>query len=92
MRAKAPNVSGASGASAPPARARSTVPSRMAWKAWPMAIAPDAQELALPTDGPVRPRSRATLLAPAPPKTASARVGETPRVPRATYPACCSSP
>ena len=60
------------------------MPSRMAWKAWPMAIAPDAQEFALPTVGPVRPRSIATLLAPAPPKTASASVGATPRTPRAT--------
>jgi hypothetical protein len=82
--AKAPKVSGASGASAPPASATSTVPSRTASKAWPMATAPEAHEFALPTAGPVIPRSSATLLAPAPPKTASARVGATPRTPRAT--------
>ncbi len=92
MRANAPKVSGASGASAPPASATSTEPSRTAWKACPMAVAPDAHEFALPTVGPVRPRSSATLLAPAPPKTASASVGDTPRTPRSTYRSCCSSP
>ena len=46
--AKAPNVSGANGASAPPAMATSTMPARIACAAWPMAIAPDAQEFALP--------------------------------------------
>jgi hypothetical protein len=56
----------------------------MAPKAWPMAMAPDAHEFALPTAGPVTPRSSATLLAPAPPNTASASVGETPRTPRRT--------
>ena len=50
--AKAPRVSGASGASAPPATATSTIPERTAWKACPMAIAPDAHELAFPTAGP----------------------------------------
>ena len=82
MSANAPKVSGARGASAPPARAASTVPSRMAWNAWPIAIAPEAHEFELPTAGPVIPRSSATLLAPAPPKTASASVGATPRTPR----------
>ena len=49
-----------------------------------MAVLPEAQEFALPTDGPRIPRSIATLLAPAPPKTAVARVGATARTPPAT--------
>ena len=77
-----PWVSGASGASAPPATATSTIPERTAWNAWPMATAPDAQELALPSAGPRMPRSIATLLAPAPPKTAVASVGATARTPQ----------
>ncbi len=82
--ANAPKVRGASGASAPPARAASTTPSRTAWNAWPMAMAPEAHELALPTAGPRRPRSMAPLTAPAPPKTAVASVGDTLRTPPAT--------
>ncbi len=82
--AKAPKVSGASGASAPPAMATSTMPARIAWAAWPMAIAPDAQEFALPTAGPRMPWSIATFDAAAPPKTAVASVGATARTPRAT--------
>ena len=82
--AKAPKVSGASGASAPPARAASTVPARIAWKACPIAIAPEAHEFALPIDGPRIPRSIDTFDAPAPPKTAVARVGATARTPRRT--------
>ena len=90
--ANAPNVSGASGASAPPASATSTVPARIAASACPIAVAPDAHEFAFPIAGPRISRSMATFEAAAPPKTAVARVGETPRTPRVTYAACCSSP
>ena len=82
--ANAPNVSGASGASAPPATATSTVPSRTAWNAWPMATAPDAHELALPMAGPRMPWSMATFEAAAPPNTAVASVGATARTPPRT--------
>ena len=77
----APKQSGASGASAPPASIASARPARIAWKASPTAIVPDAQLIALVTLGPERPNSMATLQLDAPPKTLSASDGSTPRRP-----------
>ena len=54
--ANAPKVSGASGASAPPARAASTVPARIAWNACPMAIAPEAQRVRVADRRPADPQ------------------------------------
>ena len=91
MISKAPKVSGASGASTPPASIASARPSRMRRVASPIAMVPEAHELALATVGPVNPSSMAILQVAAPPKTESASVGETARIPRSRKTPCCSS-
>jgi hypothetical protein len=62
----AAKVSGASGASTPPATTASTSPLRIIPRASPIAIAPDAQEFEFPNAGPRTPNSIATLHTPAP--------------------------
>ena len=91
MSAKEPNVSGASGASTPPASMSGVWPSRTRRKASPIAIAPEAQELLLARLGPRRPMSMATLLGAAPPNTDSASDGLTSPIPPVMYAWCCSS-
>ena len=81
MMANAPKMSGASGASAPPASMTCASPRRISRNASPMANAPEAQELALVMFGPCSPSSIATLHEAAEPKTVSARIGSTPRMP-----------
>src|SRR5207302_8950865 len=76
---KAAYVIGASGASAPPASMTSARASRIAWKASPTAIVPDAQLIALVEFGPVKPNSIAILQLSAPGKTADAVAGASPR-------------
>src|SRR5881397_395127 len=82
MMLNAAYVSGASGASAPPASMTSARPSRTAWKASPTAIVPDAQLIAF---GPVNPNSMAILQLAAPQNTANASEGSSPRGPSARY-------
>ena len=91
MRSKAPNASGDSGHSTPPAIAASISPVRIAPIASPIATAPDAHELAVDRIGPRTSRAMPRLAGAAPPKTARARVGETDRRPRARYFSCSPS-
>ena len=91
MMSNAPNASGLSGTSAPPAIAASIWPDRMASSASPNATAPDAHEFAVDRIGPRTSSAIPRLAGAAPPNTASARVGETPRSPRARYCSCCAS-
>src|SRR2546430_11493789 len=79
MMLNAANVSGASGASAPPASITSARPSRTVWKASPTAIVPDAQLIAFVAFGPVNPNSMAILQLAAPQNTANASEGSSPR-------------
>jgi len=81
--AKAVKVSGASGASTPPARTTRATPSRMRRSPSPIAMAPEAQELEFPIAGPRDPSSIATWQAPAPANTRRARLGGTERGPSA---------
>ncbi len=81
MMSKAPNASGLSGISQPPAMAASTRPSRRSPSASPSATAPDAQEFAVERIGPRTSSAIPRLAGAAPPKTASARFGATWRIP-----------
>ena len=83
MMSKAPNASGDSGHSTPPATAASISPARIAPSASPIATAPDAQEFAVERIGPRTSSAMPRFAGAAPPKTASASVGETERMPRA---------
>ena len=85
MLLNAANVSGASGASAPPASITSARPSRTTWNASPTAIVPEAQLIALVALGPVSPNSIAMLQLAAPANTASASEASSPRGPCARY-------
>nr|WP_232313292.1 hypothetical protein [Paenibacillus sp. P22] len=76
-RSKAPNDSGESGDSAPPASMTSASPRRMAWSALPIATAPEAQLIELVSFGPLKPNSIAMLQEEAPPKTEKPSVGDT---------------
>ena len=87
----APNASGLSGISHPPAMAASTRPSRRSPSASPSATAPEAHELAVERIGPRTSSAMPRLAGAAPPKTASARFGATWRMPRSMYRSCCSS-
>ncbi len=91
MRSNAPNASGDSGHSTPPAIAASISPLRMACIASPIATAPDAHELAVERIGPRTSSAIPMLAGAAPPNTASARVGETDRRPRSRYFTCSPS-
>ena len=71
----APNASGLSGISQPPAIAASTRPSRRSPSASPSATAPDAHEFAVERIGPRTSSAIPRLAGAAPPKTASARFG-----------------
>ena len=83
MMSKAPNASGLSGISTPPAIAASIWPARIAVPSGlAEATAPEAHELAVDRIGPWTPRAMPRLAGAAPPKTASARVGRTDRMPR----------
>ena len=75
MMSKAPNASGLSGISQPPAIAASTRPSRRSPSASPIATAPDAHELAVDRIGPRTSSAMPRLAGAAPPNTASARFG-----------------
>jgi hypothetical protein len=77
MMSNAPNASGLSGTSAPPATAASIVPSRIARSASPRATEPEAQELAVDRIGPRTSSAIPRLAGAAPPNTASARFGAT---------------
>ena len=88
----APKVSGASGASAPPASMTVARPSPIRRAASPIAIMPAAHELPYARQGPFKPNSIEIFEEAAPPKTESASNGLTPCVPDWTYAACCSSP
>ena len=79
--ANAPKVSGASGASAPPAIITSAYPSRICRNASPIAIVPDAQLMEFVEFGPIAPSSMAMLQLAAPPNTARASVASTARSP-----------
>ena len=81
MMSNAPNASGLSGISTPPAIAASTRPSRRSPSASPSATAPDAHELAVDRIGPRTSSAMPRLAGAAPPKTASARFGATWRIP-----------
>ena len=83
MMSKAPNASGLSGTSTPPAIAASIVAvARIAPSASPSATAPDAQELAVERIGPRTSSAIPRLAGAAPPNTASARFGATGLMPR----------
>ena len=82
MMSNAPNASGLSGTSAPPATAASISPARIAPSASPIATVLDAHELAVDRIGPWTPRAIPRLAGAAPPKTARARFGLTERIPR----------
>src|SRR5213596_864117 len=92
MMLNAANVSGASGASAPPASMMSARPSRTTWNASPTAMVPDAQLIAFVALGPVNPNSMAMLQLAAPQNTASASDGSSPRGPSARYRGTWDSP
>ena len=91
MRSKAPNASGESGTSTPPAIAASISPARMAFAASPIATAPLAHEFAVDRIGPRTSSAMPRFAGAAPPNTASARVGDTERRPRSRYFSCCVS-
>ena len=82
MMSKAPNARGLRGHSTPPAMAASISPARIAPRASPSATEPEAHEFAVDRIGPRTPSAMPILAGAAPPKTASARVGETARIPR----------
>src|SRR6185503_20584138 len=83
MTVKAAKQRGASGASTPPAITTVARPSRIIRRPSPMAIAPEAQEFEFPIAGPRAPNSIATLHAPAPANTRSARLAGMERGPLA---------
>ncbi len=91
IRSNAPNASGDSGHSTPPAIAASISPVRMAPMASPIATAPEAHELAVERMGPRTSSAMPRLAGAAPPNTASARVGETDLRPRSRYFSCWAS-
>ena len=75
MIANAPNVSGASGASAAPQSITSAYPSRISRKPSPIAIVPDAQLIAFVLFGPWMPSSIAMLQLADPANTINASAG-----------------
>ena len=81
MMSNAPNASGDSGISQPPAIAASTRPSRRSPSASPSATAPEAHEFAVDRIGPRTSSAMPRLAGAAPPNTASARFGATWRMP-----------
>ncbi len=91
MMSNAPNASGLSVTSTPPAIAASMSPARIAPRASPIATAPEAHEFAVERIGPRTSRAIPRLAGAAPPNTASARFGATALIPRSRYFSCCSS-
>src|SRR5690606_10805266 len=75
MTLNAPKHIGASGASTPPARAASALPSRISRQASPMPMVPDAQDIAFVAFGPVTSRSIAIEQLAAPAHVVSATRG-----------------